>query len=319
MLKAVKQNQQRIIKAVLICALLTLVVIASKWGIASLTFMRAEQLHTQLIELNNYHSKLKQEEQDPDLHQDDDIFSHSSSSPRRSHEGGNPQSHKAEPKDPDLRQDDDVFSYNSSSPRRSHEGGNPQNHKAEPKDPDLRQDDDEIALHPERQGVHPERPNRHPELDLGSYKNQQQALYQQALNKITTAISLHNNPQYLEKKAQIIEWGAHHKLEPDYIKSLNQAKELYLKSTKLRPTWPGTWAALALIKWQLNEFDNELKRYLKNAHSFGKNSPEVHLVWAELAIAIKQSNNPQLINYLAPLQNIADYHIKNVRKISHQR
>ena len=282
MLKAVKQNQQRIIKAVLICALLTLVVIASKWGIASLTFMRAEQLHTQLIELNNYHSKLKQEEQDPDLHQDDDIFSHSSSSPRRSHEGGNPQSHKAEPKDPDLRQDDDVFSYNSSSPRRSHEGGNPQNRQAE-------------------------------------HKNQQQALYQQALNKITTAISLHNNPQYLEKKAQIIEWGAHHKLEPDYIKSLNQAKELYLKSTKLRPTWPGTWAALALIKWQLNEFDNELKRYLKNAHSFGKNSPEVHLVWAELAIAIKQSNNPQLINYLAPLQNIADYHIKNVRKISHQR
>ena len=282
MLKAVKQNQQRIIKAVLICALLTLVVIASKWGIASLTFMRAEQLHTQLIELNNYHSKLKQEEQDPDLHQDDDIFSHSSSSPRRSHKGGNPQSHKAEPKDPDLRQDDDVFSYNSSSPRRSHEGGNPQNRQAE-------------------------------------HKNQQQALYQQALNKITTAISLHNNPQYLEKKAQIIEWGAHHKLEPDYIKSLNQAKELYLKSTKLRPTWPGTWAALALIKWQLNEFDNELKRYLKNAHSFGKNSPEVHLVWAELAIAIKQSNNPQLINYLAPLQNIADYHIKNVRKISHQR
>ncbi|MDG2392991.1 MAG: hypothetical protein P8M49_05725 [Thalassotalea sp.] len=282
MLKAVKQNQQIIIKTVLICALLTLVVIASKWGIASLTFMRAEQLHTQLIELNNYHSKLKQEEQDPDLHQDDDIFSHSSSSPRRSHEGGNPQSRQAEPKDPDLRQDDDVFSYNSSSPRRSHEGGNPQNRQAE-------------------------------------HKNQQQALYQQALNKITTAISLHNNPQYLEKKAQIIEWGAHHKLEPEYVSSLNQAKELYLQSTKLRPTWPGTWAALALIKWQLNEFDNELKRYLKNAHSFGKNSPEVHLVWAELAIAIKQSNNPQLINYLAPLQNIADYHIKNVRKISHQR
>ncbi|TRX57215.1 hypothetical protein [Thalassomonas sp. M1454] len=208
-----------------------LIFIASKWGIANLTFKRAEQLHSQLIDLTNYHSVLISQQRNE-------------------------------------------------------------------QDPALRPDDDTIDL-------------RHPELDSGSYRIQQQALYQNALETISTAINLHNNPQYLEKKAQIIEWGAHHKLELEYVKSLNKAKQLYLKSTKLRPSWPATWAALALIKWQLNEFDDELKHYLKNAHAFGKNTPEVHLVWSQLAIAIKQSNNAELNAYFAPLNKTADYHIKN--------
>lgn len=124
--------------------------------------------------------------------------------------------------------------------------------------------------------------------------------YNDMLSSIDTAIFLHQHPQYLEKKAQIFEWAVRLNTAP--ISTLKQANSLYLQSTQLRPTWPATWAALALNKWHLGEFDQHMARYLLNAHKFGKNTPEVQLVWLKLIDAMQQSNEPTLKQMRQQLQ-----------------
>lgn len=113
--------------------------------------------------------------------------------------------------------------------------------------------------------------------------------YQNAQQSIDKAISLHELPQYLEGKAQLLEWGVRLGIETDKAKTLYKANDLYLQSVQLRPTWPTTWAALALNKWHLQEFDQALITYLLNAHKFGKNKPEVKLLWQQLGTFLAQS------------------------------
>ncbi|KGJ94209.1 hypothetical protein [Thalassotalea sp. ND16A] len=131
--------------------------------------------------------------------------------------------------------------------------------------------------------------------------------YHNALVSINTAINLHQNPQYLETKAQILEWGVRAGVAPKQA-SLKVANKLYLQSTQLRPTWPGTWAALALNKWHLGEFDNQMIQYLINAHTYGKNRVEVHLIWAQLGGALQQSEEPKLKQLIAAHHEIVKYH-----------
>ena len=133
--------------------------------------------------------------------------------------------------------------------------------------------------------------------------------YQVTLEQINNALYWHTHPQYLETKAQVLEWGIRSNLQPDKTAGLDQAKSLYLQATELRPSWPTTWASLALVKWHLQEFDQQLLTYLNKAHQFGKNQPEVHLIWVQLASAIGKSNNPQLIEFIAPYQDKVNYHI----------
>ncbi|WNC71207.1 hypothetical protein RGQ13_13885 [Thalassotalea psychrophila] len=124
--------------------------------------------------------------------------------------------------------------------------------------------------------------------------------YSEMLSSIDTAIFLHQHPQYLEKKAQIFEWAV--RLNAATLSTLKEANSLYLQSTKLRPTWPATWAALALNKWHLGEFDQHMVHYLQNAHQFGKNTPEVQLVWLKLIDALDQSNELKLNQMMQQLQ-----------------
>lgn len=138
--------------------------------------------------------------------------------------------------------------------------------------------------------------------------------YQASIDNINSAINLHTNPQYIETKAQIIEWGVREKFEEKPVLALKQAQTLYLKSIAIRPTWPSTWAALALNKWHLSEFDQQLINYLKNAHTFGKNKPEVHIIWATLGQALANSSEQRLKQLIKPYLHIVAYHVDMGKK-----
>ncbi|TKB44654.1 hypothetical protein [Thalassotalea mangrovi] len=107
--------------------------------------------------------------------------------------------------------------------------------------------------------------------------------YRQALDDINSALLFHSrHNQYLELKAQILEWGADDGIVQPTGAVLMQAKQLYLQSISSRPAWPATWAALAMLKWRLQEFDGEMIGYLQQAFKTGKNSPEVKFAFLEL-------------------------------------
>lgn len=113
--------------------------------------------------------------------------------------------------------------------------------------------------------------------------------YRQAMAYANDALIFHpGHNQYLEIKAQILEWGADEGFESSRTTALQQAKELYLQSTASRPTWPNTWAALAMLKWRMQEFDDEMLMYLHNAFNTGKNAKEVKLAYQSLGEVLRQ-------------------------------
>ncbi|WOH39003.1 hypothetical protein RI844_07215 [Thalassotalea fonticola] len=137
------------------------------------------------------------------------------------------------------------------------------------------------------------------ELTSGSNHSLLQS-YQTARQNIDKAIALHTLPQYLEGKAQLLEWGVRLGIEANKVKTLQKANELYLHSVQLRPTWPTTWAALALNKWHLQEFDQAMLTYLLNAHKFGKNKPEVKQLWRQLGSFLAESPDAQHRQLIKP-------------------
>ncbi|MEW6996638.1 hypothetical protein AADZ86_02870 [Colwelliaceae bacterium BS250] len=143
--------------------------------------------------------------------------------------------------------------------------------------------------------------------------------YDKALTNATNAINWHINPQYLEAKAQILEWGVRTNIETNKQQTLTEAKNLYIQSTQLRPTWPGTWAALALVKWHLGEYDEQMQQYLLNAHIFGKNTKQVHIIWSELGKALHNSENPAHKALIAPYLDVVDYHTQHVKLKTHAK
>lgn len=116
--------------------------------------------------------------------------------------------------------------------------------------------------------------------------------YKEVKFAMIRANSLHvDNPLYLDMLAQVYEWGVISAYEPADIRLID-AKSLYLSSTRLRPTWPVTWASLAMLKWRLGEFDQEMLDYLRSAAIFGPSQPEVHVLYTELGLALYQSDHP---------------------------
>ena len=108
---------------------------------------------------------------------------------------------------------------------------------------------------------------------------------------ITNAKTLHgSHPLYTELAGQMQEWGA----VSGYADTdaLNLAKGHYLATTKLRPLWPVTWANLAMVKWRLHEFDDEMLSYLHKADELGPYSKEVHVLFTRLGISLYQANHP---------------------------
>lgn len=99
------------------------------------------------------------------------------------------------------------------------------------------------------------------------------------------------HPLYTDLSAQIYEWGVIGGYE-DASVGLASSKDLYIKAAKMRPTWPVTYASLAMNKWRSNEFDAELVNYLTLANKYGPKKAEVNILFVEMGLALYQSNNP---------------------------
>lgn len=115
--------------------------------------------------------------------------------------------------------------------------------------------------------------------------------FNQAKSAIQTANILHrSNPLYIDLSGQIKEWGAVSGF--DEKDGLKLAKANYLQATKIRPLWPVTWANLAMVKWRLQEFDEEMLGYLTKANELGPQTIEVHILFSRIGISLYAANNP---------------------------
>jgi len=130
------------------------------------------------------------------------------------------------------------------------------------------------------------------------------AQFEQALNNIEQSNMSHpNNPRYLVSQGLIYEWGGISKEfdEKKQKELLLQAKNHYLQAVALRPTWPVTWSALAVLKWRLEEIDQEMIDFLEQADKFGQNTEVVHRAWLDVGFYIYKSKSiysPQIITGL---------------------
>lgn len=99
-----------------------------------------------------------------------------------------------------------------------------------------------------------------------------------------------SNPLYIELAGQIIEW----EVIAGYnnLQALERAKNYYIESSKYRPLWPVTYANLAMIKWRMQEFDDEMLEYVLKADRLGSQNVEVHIFITRLGISLYQANHP---------------------------
>ncbi|WP_448212796.1 VpsP family polysaccharide biosynthesis protein [Colwellia sp. MEBiC06753] len=111
-----------------------------------------------------------------------------------------------------------------------------------------------------------------------------------AYEQIQQANALHpKNPHYLITKGLVLEWyGIAHQ----DLTRWQEAKLYYLQATALRPTWPVTWATLAILKWRLEEIDQQLLEYLTRANQFGPARLEVHEAWIEIGFHLYRTRHP---------------------------
>jgi len=128
--------------------------------------------------------------------------------------------------------------------------------------------------------------------------------FEQALSSIKQSNLSHtNNPHYLITQGLIYEWGGISEVfdNKKQRELLLQAKQYYLTAVKLRPTWPITWATLAILKWRLKEVDQEMINFLKQADKYGRHTPEVNLAWLDVGLYLYKSKSvysSQIINGL---------------------
>lgn len=119
--------------------------------------------------------------------------------------------------------------------------------------------------------------------------------YHSAKDAIESAVSHQpSHPLYQDLLGQVYEWGAIAGFEKPQ-EGLNIAKAHYLRATQLRPLWPVTWASLAMVKWRLQEFDDEMLTYLDRANRLGPKKPEVHILYVRLGMALYANNHPMLL------------------------
>lgn len=138
--------------------------------------------------------------------------------------------------------------------------------------------------------------------------------YHVALQAIERANNEHpQNPQYMVTQGLVYEWGAITSLfadEQQKQQRLIQAKSYYLDAIALRPTWPVTWATLAILKWRLGEIDQELIDYLKQADKYGPYVMEVHQAWLEIGFYLYQNKSQYTVQVIKGLR----IHLKEMLK-----
>jgi len=119
--------------------------------------------------------------------------------------------------------------------------------------------------------------------------------YQKALRSINDANGFHpDNSHYLITQGLVYEWAGTGDLFSDNKEKKQQlikAKAYYLDAVKLRPTWPVTWATLAILKWRLGEIDQQLIDYLFQADKFGQHTAEVNQAWLEVGFYLYKNKS----------------------------
>lgn len=113
---------------------------------------------------------------------------------------------------------------------------------------------------------------------------------QDALKYIQRANALHpNHPHYLNTYASVLLWESDSLTNAQEQKAGYQAVlDLYERSAKLRPLWPNTWSAMVMVKWRLNEFDEQMQHYVERADVLGPFSPKVHEDLVQIGFALRQ-------------------------------
>ena len=95
------------------------------------------------------------------------------------------------------------------------------------------------------------------------------------------------NPDLLFLMGNVYEWNAFH---PENQYKNNQQRKLaleyYRKAVELRPQWPYTWSGIALLKFRMNEFDQEFYLALRNAMELGPWEPRVQSIIAEVGLNV---------------------------------
>jgi hypothetical protein len=120
---------------------------------------------------------------------------------------------------------------------------------------------------------------------------QTEKTFTHAKSAIEIAGFLHtSNPEYMNLTGHIKEWGAVSGY--DDANGLAQAKLDYLNAIKVRPLWPMTWANLAMVKWRLQEFDEEMQGFLNKANELGPQSVAVHVLFTRLGITLHKAEHP---------------------------
>lgn len=115
--------------------------------------------------------------------------------------------------------------------------------------------------------------------------------YTRAKEYLQVARTLHpEHPLYMELQGQVAEWGfmsGRAKFE-----ALEKAKLDYINATHARPMWPVTWANLAMTKWRLRQFDEQMLQFLQYADERGNHSAEVHLLFIRLGLSLYKGRHP---------------------------
>jgi len=135
------------------------------------------------------------------------------------------------------------------------------------------------------------------------------AQFEQAISAISQSSHSHsNNPHYLITQGLIYEWGGISDVfdNKKQRELLLKAKQHYLAAVELRPTWPVTWATLAVLKWRLEEIDQEMIDFLKQADKYGQHTSEVSRAWLDVGFYIYKSKS----RYTAQIINGLRKHLK---------
>lgn len=127
--------------------------------------------------------------------------------------------------------------------------------------------------------------------------------YLAAKSAIKSARQSHpRHPLYTDMTGQMYEWGSLAGYE-DEPTALRAAKDYYRQAIAMRPTWPVSYASLAMIKWRMGEFDEELSMLLKQAVLYGPKKAETNILISEMGLALYTANHPFYLTVKPYLQS----------------
>lgn len=96
-----------------------------------------------------------------------------------------------------------------------------------------------------------------------------------------------SNPLFVEQLARVHEMQAIQldRADPRQREALRQALEQFRAAALMRPASPYVWAAIALVKYRLDDMDFEFYGALQRAERYGRWEPAIQLELADLGLA----------------------------------